>query len=185
MHIATAIPNLSIGRIKEIEREFELFINDNNPSVTDKTTRYMSKKDEGLGMIKIDHFWKAIKMSWLRRLYFSKSTWAELHKAETKPNTFNPISSNWSEIETAKSRMNNPIWKEIYDALLTCRKNLLKANPLELLTLLVNGEPYITKNNTSIQQPWCVNLTINDILNVDGNLKKIEEYPPGKKPVFL
>ena len=32
--IATVIPNLSLGQIKEIEREFELFINDNNPSVT-------------------------------------------------------------------------------------------------------------------------------------------------------
>ena len=87
-HIATVIPNLSIGQIKEIE-EFELFVNDNNPSVTDKVTRYMSKKDRGLRMIKIDNFWKSIKMSWLRRLSFSKSTWAELHKAETKPNTYN------------------------------------------------------------------------------------------------
>ena len=67
-NIATVIPNLSIGQIKEIEREFELFINDNNPSVTNKVTRYMSKKDGGLGMIKINQFWRSIKMSWLRRL---------------------------------------------------------------------------------------------------------------------
>ena len=70
------IPILSKGQIKEIEKEFELFINDNNPSITDKVTRYMSKKDGGLGMIKLDHFWKSIKMSWLRILSFSKSTWA-------------------------------------------------------------------------------------------------------------
>ena len=73
-HIAMAIPNLYICQIKEIEREFELcggfggfhsslldlefelFINDNNPSVTDKVTRYMCKKDRGLDMIKINHF---------------------------------------------------------------------------------------------------------------------------------
>ena len=92
-------------------------------------------------MIKIDHFRKSIKISWLRRLSFSKSTWAELHKAKTKPNTYNPISTNWSEIVTAKNRMNNPIWKEIYDSLLTCRRNLLKSDPLLFLTLRVNGEP--------------------------------------------
>ena len=136
--IATVIPNLSIGQIKEIEREF-------NPSAPDKMTRYTSKKDGGLGMFRIDQFWKAIKMSWLRRLSFSKSTWAELHKAETKSNTFNPMSANWSEIETAKSRMVSPVWKEIYNSLLTCRKNLLKSSPLEFLTLPVNGEQYITK----------------------------------------
>ena len=62
-HIVTVIPNLSIGQIREIEKEFELLINNNNPSVTDKTTRYMGKKDGGLRMIKIDHFWKSIKMS--------------------------------------------------------------------------------------------------------------------------
>ena len=83
-HIATVIPNLSIGQIKDIEREFDIFLNENNPSVMVKTTRYMSKKDLGLGMLRVDPFWKAIKMSWLRRLAHSKSTRAQLHKAETK-----------------------------------------------------------------------------------------------------
>ena len=148
-------------------------------------TRYTSKKDGGLGMIRMDHIWKAIKMSWVRRLSFSKSTWVKIHKAETKPYTFNPMSSNWSEIETAKSRMNNPVWREIHDALLAYRKSLLNTNPLEFLTLPVNGEPYITKNNTAIQQPWCINLTINDILNEDGNLEKNRAVPPWKKACFL
>ena len=47
-HIATVIPSLSLKRINEIEREFEIFINYKNPSVTDKMTRYMAKKDGGL-----------------------------------------------------------------------------------------------------------------------------------------
>ena len=89
-------------------------------------------------------------MSWLRRLPFSKSTWAELHKAETKPNTYNPTSTNWMDIETAKNKMTNPVWKEIYDSLLTCRRNLLKSNPLEFLTLPVNREPYLRKNSTLV-----------------------------------
>ena len=117
-------------------------------------------------------------MSWLRRLSFSKSIWAQLHKAETKSYTFKPMSSNWSEIEFAKNRMDNPVWKEVYGSLLACRKNLIKASPPEFLTLPVNGEPYITKNNIAIQQPWCEHLTINDILGTDGNLKKIGDYPP-------
>ena len=114
-------------------------------------------------------------MSWLRRLSSSKSTWAKLHKSETKPNTFNPMSTNWSKIEIAKNMMSNLVWKEIYDSLLSCRTNLLMSNPLEFFTLPVNEDPYITKNNDEIQQPRCVNLIINDILNVDGNLKKIVE----------
>ena len=103
----------------------------------------------------------------------------------TLTNTYNPISTNWSEIETAKNRMNNPVWKDIYDSLLTYRRNLLKSDPLEFLTLPVNGEPYVTKNITAIQQPWCKNLSFNDILDKNGSLKKPEDYSVGKRPVFM
>ena len=68
-------------------------------------------------------------MSWLRRLSFSKSTWAELHKAETKPNTYKPISTNWSDIETARNRMNNPVWKEIYDSFIDLQEKFVKVQP--------------------------------------------------------
>ena len=44
-HIATVIPNLSIGQIKEIEKEFESFLNENNTSVKDKMTRHLHRKD--------------------------------------------------------------------------------------------------------------------------------------------
>ena len=62
-------------------------------------------------VFKINHFWCAIKMFWLRRLSLSKLTWAELHKAETRPHTYNTISTNWFDIETAKNKMNNQVWK--------------------------------------------------------------------------
>ena len=143
-------------------------MNDNNPSVTDKVTHYMTKKDGGLGLIKINHFRWSIKMSWLKRLPFSKSTWAELHKAETKPQTYNPITTNWVDIETAKTKMTNPVWKEIYDSLLVCRRNLLGVDPLEYLTIPINGEPYLTKNFTAIKHTWCENLTVRDILDENG-----------------
>ena len=135
------------------------------------------KKDLGLGLLRIDRFWKAIKMSWLRRLTSSKSTWALLHRAETKPYTFSQMTSNWSKIEMARSKMDNLVWKEIYGALLACRKNLVKASPPEYLFLPVNGEPYITKNNIAIQQPWCENLMINDILDFNGRFKKLRIIP--------
>ena len=67
-HIATVIPSLSLKRMKEIEREFEIFLNNNNPSITNKTTRYIAKKRNCLGMPKVNTFWRAMKISWLRRL---------------------------------------------------------------------------------------------------------------------
>ena len=52
-HIAAVIPSLSLKSIKVIEREFELFLKENNASVKNKTTRYMARKIYGLGMLKI------------------------------------------------------------------------------------------------------------------------------------
>ena len=158
-------------------------MNENNLSVVHKTTRYMRRQYLGLGMLRIDHFWKAIQMSWLRRLTFSKSTWVELHRAETRPYSFNPMSSTWSELKMARTKMDNLAWREIYGALLTCRRNMIKANPSEFHTLPVNGEPYTTKNNIAMQQEWCEKYTVRDILNRDGDFKKPEDYPRSRRPV--
>ena len=55
--------------------------------------------------------------------------------------------------------MDNLAWREIYGALLNCRRNVIKANPSEFLALPVNGEPYTTKNNIAMQQEWCEKYT--------------------------
>ena len=55
-HIATVIPSLSVTQIKEIDKEFENFLSENNRSVVDRTTRYMGRKELGLGILHISHF---------------------------------------------------------------------------------------------------------------------------------
>ena len=136
-------------------------------------------------MIHISHFWKAIKLSWLRRLKYSKSTWARIHRAETKPNTFNPMTSSWMTREMARSGSSNLVWKEIYGALLSCRKNVTKANPIEFLTLPVSGEPYTARNNLAIQQDWCESLKIRDVLTGTGNSRRWKSIPRTEDPCTL
>ena len=58
-------------------------------------------------MIDINNFWKAIRMSWLRRCIETKSTWAKLHKAETLPYTFNPGTSDYDSLVKAKFKRND------------------------------------------------------------------------------
>ena len=77
----------------------------------------MGKNELDLGMINISHFWKSIKLSWLRRLAYSKSTWAMIHRDDTKPNMFDPMLSNWTTLEMARSSMRNLVWKEVYKGL--------------------------------------------------------------------
>ena len=144
----------------------------------------MTKKDNGLGMIKINTFWQAIKMSWLRRLSTSSSTWAKLHKLETKNCTFDPTSSNMEQLIRAKNMIKNSVWKDIYDALLTCRRNIVCKYPKEFLSVPINGEMLITKNFNPINQPWCSRLMIRDVLSHQGDWKNVEEYNDTQKPAF-
>ena len=55
--------------------------------------------------------------------------------------------------------------------------------PNEYLSIPVNGEPSITKNRTPIDQSWCEQLMVKDILNHQGDLKEIENYNTLQKPI--
>ena len=61
----------------------------------------------------------------------------------------------------------------------------MKSNPIEYLTLPINGELYIIKNNVAIMQNWCSTHRIRDVLNRHGEFKKMEEYPLVEGPYIL
>ena len=92
-------------------------------------------------MLNVNFFLKAIRMSWLRRLITSKSTWANLHKLETFPNTFNPYNSNQERLIKAKEQTNNYFWKDVYASLLQCRLNVTSLYPQEAIHCLLMGSP--------------------------------------------
>ena len=167
-----------------IKKEFELFLNENNPSVTDKTSRYMTRKNNSLGMIKINNFCWSVRMSWLRRLTFSNSTWANLNRQETKTFTFNPTTSTLDDLEKARHKTSNLVWRDIHDSLMICRRNIVYSQPSEYLSVPVNGEPSLAKNFISVNQFWCRTLMIKDVLNNQGDWKSVKVYIHGQRPLF-
>ena len=134
-------------------------------------------------MPKINIFWKSIRMSWLRRLIKSNSTWAKLHRAETYPYTFNPINSTYEDLTKAKMVCKNSFWKDIYASLLLSRRKILTIHPEEFITLPINGEPQITNNNIAIGQDWSKYETLNVSLNPNAKVKEIGDFFGPKKPV--
>ena len=56
-------------------------------------------------------------------------------------------------------------------------------HPEEFITLPINGEPQITKNNMAINKDWCKNETINVILDSNGKIKEIDEFCGLKKTI--
>ena len=74
MHIASVIPRLCLTKLNEVEKEWKAFIKLNSSHTVDKETRYLPKKNEGLGMLRLYVFWRSVRMSWLRCLVSTNST---------------------------------------------------------------------------------------------------------------
>ena len=110
-HIAVVVPSPSCTHVRALENELKQFISRNNPSVVDDKTRKMTVKEGGFGVPNVNVFWKAIRMSWLRRSIESESTWFKLHKQEVFPYAFDPSKSNFETLNKAKSKCKNLFWK--------------------------------------------------------------------------
>ena len=91
-------------------------------------------------------------MSWLHRLPYTKSLWKAIHNEEAGDAVFDPICYNFDKLVTAKKRIRNPEWSKVYENLKKCRLSVVRAYPIEFLTIPVTGEPDISKNFTSVKQ---------------------------------
>ena len=181
-HIAVVVPNPSCTHLRMLECELKQFITRNNPSIVDENTRKMSVKEGGFSVPVVNTFWKAIRMSWLRRSIGSEATWAKIHQQEVSPHFFDPFKSNFEALSKAKAKCRNPFWKEVYTSLIDCRLNVLLDHPEEYRYIPIGGEPQITSNGISIKQEWAVNKFLDSIIDCNDNQKDIKDINSSKKP---
>ena len=71
----------------------------------------------------------------------------------------------------------------MYSSLITCRLNVLLEFPQEYRYIPINSEPQITDNNVPIGQDWSSCKNLNDMIDRDGNFKRIEDNSVEKKPL--
>ena len=84
-----------------------------------------------------------------------------------------------------KIRIKNPVWRDIYCALLKCRINYVALNPEETLTIPINKEPDLTSNSTGIQQDWSKDLMLHQVLNNEGGLCTLDNLTTPKRPIKM
>ena len=140
------------------------------------------KQLEGFGVPNINTFWKAIRMSWLRRSIGSESTWFKLHYHEVFPDAFDPSMSNFESLCRAKTKCKNPFWKEIYSSLIEYRLNVLLQHPYEYRYIPINGEPLVTSNRIPIRQEWAQYRCLDAIIDNKGNFRDLNAVDCNRKP---
>ena len=145
----------------------------------------MTVKEGGFGVPNVNTFWKAIRISWLRRSIGSESTWVKLHQQEVFPYAFGPIESNFESLNKAKAKCRNPFWKKIYCSLIDCRLNILLDHPAEYKYIPINREPFITGNSIPVRQEWAPYKCLNSIIDRKGNLRRINEINSRKNHLSM
>ena len=82
-------------------------------------------------------------------------------------------------------RRTQPVWLEIYAALIKCRKNILNVFPEEYATFPLNGELDRTRNHTGIQQSWSKTVMLYQVLNSNDELKSFEDLNLVNGPIKM
>ena len=131
-------------------------------------TIYATKAQDGLGLTRISEFWTALKISWLRRFCSSNSFWIKL-KCEWLRNLgcadLEPRCTDSKVVELICKKCPNPFWKNVYKGFKICVSNYLEIFPKEFIYLPLYNQKEITGDLIPVEQPWCKNLMIADIID--------------------
>ena len=118
-HLVLIIPTLTSGVLNEIEVYIYDFLWNSKPNQIAKKFAVLPEKNGGINMISIPEFWKALKISWLRRMITSESYWLHILKFELSKFNLAPegifLSGNTSLSKNA-SKISNPFWIETFRA---------------------------------------------------------------------
>ena len=144
-HLFLSLPNPSGDFIKKFNSLIYNFIWNNKPEKISRNQLNMEYHQGGIKMIEINSFIKALKLTWIRKLYMTpESPWAHLTSfivgSLDKIILFGP---QWSE--TVAKRIDNPFWRDV----LLSWKELLHLLPLNST---LHGSLWFTpiSNNTTV-----------------------------------
>ena len=116
--ISLASPNWK--KMQEIQNMISKFIWGKGTPIGLEQAK-LSYEKGGLKLIKLDEFWKFMKISWFRRALYSEDIWCNLLKADLKELGVNSIeellTKTPNEIQSIGTKMQNPFWKEAMSAL--------------------------------------------------------------------
>ena len=133
-HIAIVLPSIETRKIKQLEDSLYDFIWKGKHKVAREDAK-KAIKDGGLAMPDISSSWQAFKLSWLKRLYFTKAAWGEIFMANVNAH-FHHLSKEdvFAKIGTfdmldIKRLINLDFWSEAFKITKNFVATYVKKNP--------------------------------------------------------
>jgi len=109
-HLLTSLPDPSTNIIKEIESMFFNFIWNKRRDKIKRDILIQNYEDGGLKMVNVKKYITSLKVSWIRRLLFSKSSWTTLIN-KNLPDDYYCLGANFKTLQ-----IQNPFWKCVFQA---------------------------------------------------------------------
>ena len=191
VHLFTALPNPPEEIIQKLQKKCFKFLWAGKPDRIKRTTMYNTVDKGGLKIPNIDIFSKALKISWIKRLFSGEAgTWTSLFATATED-----FGGNYIWLCTDKSpqflKKLNPFWQDVYKSWLELANSDVKDDPrrqpiFHNPNILISGKPFFYPKwfNAGI-------LYINDLISESRQFFPLTEFcdfhrlGDDEKPSFL
>ena len=146
VHILISLPSPSPKILNELNKLFYNFLWSGKPDKIKRTVSKMKIDKGGIGMIDVNFFDKALKLTWVRRYFNSSSSWKNLFN-ELYPN-FKEVFNYGDEYETViLNEIKHPFWSLIvkYYYIFHKKYQLRSKQEIKATRFLYNSEIKIGK----------------------------------------
>ena len=174
VHILTALPSPSKRLINQINKLFYNFLWGDKPDKIKRSVLKLKFLEGGLGMVDVELFDKALKLTWIRKIFVHRSRWKSLLLL-SHPNLMNIINFGDVFVEKINRNITNKFWQNVMENLYFFMRNFSYSNLEEarLQSFINNSEIKVGKK------------PINDQCLKDKNIHFINQLMDGEKYLSL
>ena len=151
VHLFMALPNPSPSYVKKIEQMLFRFLWHNKPDRVKRAKIIQSNHLDGLQMVDLTSFLFSLKLSWIKRLYISSSSWATIAKSR-QIDPIDLLSYGVEKLKQIRAMIKNVFWNNVIEALIKFNQ-LVKLNLEEMLREKIWFSDY-TKFKKTIIPEW-------------------------------
>ena len=141
VHFLIALPSPSLKLLNEINKLLYTYLWNGKPDQIKRTSAKQSLSKGGLGMIDLQLFDKALKLTWIKRLFINNTAWKSIIELKY-PKIMNIPKFGDEYKDKILNNMENPFWKEVitYYYSFYAKYKFKTKNELEATSFLYNSK---------------------------------------------
>ena len=145
VHILISLPTPTPNMMTKLNKLFYNFLWGGKPDPVKRTTSRLKLIDGGLGMLDLYIFDKALKLTWIKRFFYSSTKWKTI--VQIKYPELNAISNFGDTFLEKITDITNPFWENVFKYYVNFYKifKIKTSNQLKMTSFLYNSKICVGK----------------------------------------